>query len=207
MLATSVLVGLVLAAVLLRERQNSSNAIILVGRSPMAAMVAVTLEQQTHGRGLTILRAMHLAEAAALARNHACDEVVLVGPTAPQSIPLVDARGQAPEIVPGAEKLEQLLNRVPLELAEVEPEAAAPGKTGWRRGRRRLSGGELVLVTRRFALLLEAGLTVEQCLDALIELVAVAVIFAFRTGRIAGLDRWFAQARSKSRTVFTEAAA
>ena len=50
--------------------------------------------------------------------NHACDEVVLVGPTAPQSIPLVDVRGQAPEIVPGAEKLEQLLSRVPLELAE-----------------------------------------------------------------------------------------
>jgi thiosulfate dehydrogenase [quinone] large subunit len=41
----------------------------------------------------------------------------------------------------------------------------------------------------------------------LIELAAVAVVFAFRTGRIAGLDRWFAQARSKSRTVFTEAAA
>ncbi len=118
MIATSALVGLVLAAVLLRERQHESNAIILVGRSPMAAMVAVTLEQQAHGRGYTILRAAHLAEAAALARNHACDEVVLVGPTAPQSIPLVDARGQAPEIVPGAEKLEQLLSRVPLELAE-----------------------------------------------------------------------------------------
>jgi general secretion pathway protein F len=58
---------------------------------------------------------------------------------------------------------------VPLELAVVEPEAAAPGKAGWRRRRQRLSGGELVLVTRRFALLLEAGLTVEQCLDALIE--------------------------------------
>lgn len=41
----------------------------------------------------------------------------------------------------------------------------------------------------------------------LIELAAVAVVFAFRTGRIAGLDRWFAQARSKSRTIFTEAAA
>ena len=41
----------------------------------------------------------------------------------------------------------------------------------------------------------------------LIELVAVTVIFAFRTGRIAGLDRWFVQGRSKSRTVFTEAAA
>ncbi len=58
---------------------------------------------------------------------------------------------------------------VPLELAEVEPEAAAPGRAGWRGRRRRLSGGELVLVTRRLALLLEAGLTIEQCLDALIE--------------------------------------
>jgi len=29
----------------------------------------------------------------------------------------------------------------------------------------------------------------------LIELAAVAVVFAFRTGRIAGLDRWFASAR------------
>jgi general secretion pathway protein F len=58
---------------------------------------------------------------------------------------------------------------VPLELAEVEPEAAAPGKSGWRGRRRRLSGGELVLFTRRLALLLEAGLTIEQCFDALIE--------------------------------------
>jgi thiosulfate dehydrogenase (quinone) large subunit len=41
----------------------------------------------------------------------------------------------------------------------------------------------------------------------LIEFVAVGVIFAFRTGRIAGLDRWFAQVRSKSQTVFREAAA
>lgn len=58
---------------------------------------------------------------------------------------------------------------VPLELAEVEPEAAAPGKAGWRGRRLRLSTGALVLFTRRLALLLEAGLTIEQCLDALIE--------------------------------------
>jgi general secretion pathway protein F len=57
---------------------------------------------------------------------------------------------------------------VPLELAEVAPEAAAPGGAGLRR-RRRLSSGELVLFTRRLALLLEAGLTIEQCFDALIE--------------------------------------
>ena len=41
----------------------------------------------------------------------------------------------------------------------------------------------------------------------LIELLAAAVIFAFRTGRVAGLDRWLWQARSKSRAAFTEAAA
>jgi thiosulfate dehydrogenase (quinone) large subunit len=38
----------------------------------------------------------------------------------------------------------------------------------------------------------------------LIELVAVGVIFVFRTGRIAGLDRWFATARRT--TVLEEAA-
>jgi thiosulfate dehydrogenase [quinone] large subunit len=32
----------------------------------------------------------------------------------------------------------------------------------------------------------------------LVELVAVAVVFVFRTGRIAGLDRWFATARTTS---------
>ncbi|MDH4173133.1 MAG: type II secretion system inner membrane protein GspF [Betaproteobacteria bacterium] len=58
---------------------------------------------------------------------------------------------------------------VPLELAAVDPEAAAPDRRRWLARRRRLSRTELALVTRRFALLLEAGLTVEQCLDALIE--------------------------------------
>jgi general secretion pathway protein F len=60
---------------------------------------------------------------------------------------------------------------VPMEVSAVEPEAAAPQGGGWRwgRGRQRLGGAALALVTRRFALLLEAGLTVEQCLDALIQ--------------------------------------
>jgi general secretion pathway protein F len=59
---------------------------------------------------------------------------------------------------------------VPLELAAVAPEAAAaPPGTGWLRARRRLGSAELALVTRRFALLLEAGLTVEECLVALTE--------------------------------------
>jgi len=58
---------------------------------------------------------------------------------------------------------------VPLELQAVDPETAAPGGRSWFSRRQRLSRTELALVTRRFALLLEAGLTVEQCLDALIE--------------------------------------
>lgn len=57
---------------------------------------------------------------------------------------------------------------IPLELTPVQPEAAAPGRRLWF-GRRQLTLAELALLTRRFALLLEAGLTVEQCLAALIE--------------------------------------
>jgi thiosulfate dehydrogenase [quinone] large subunit len=41
----------------------------------------------------------------------------------------------------------------------------------------------------------------------LIELAAVAVVFAFRTGRIAGLDRWIRSARARSAPRFEEAAA
>lgn len=59
---------------------------------------------------------------------------------------------------------------VPIEVAAVDAEAAAPGTPRlFARARMRLGAGELALLTRRFAMLLEAGLTIEQCLDALIE--------------------------------------
>ncbi|HJY77098.1 MAG TPA: type II secretion system inner membrane protein GspF [Burkholderiales bacterium] len=59
---------------------------------------------------------------------------------------------------------------VPIEVSAVDSEVAAPGKRRlfWA-ARMRIGAGELSLLTRRFAMLLEAGLTVEQCLDALIE--------------------------------------
>src|ERR1044071_5608933 len=59
---------------------------------------------------------------------------------------------------------------VPIEVSAVDSEVAAPGKRRlfWA-ARMRIGSGELSLLTRRFAMLLEAGLTVEQCLDALIE--------------------------------------
>jgi len=58
---------------------------------------------------------------------------------------------------------------VPVELGEIDPELAAGGLRRLFARRHRLSGAELALFTRRFALLLEAGLTIEQCLDALID--------------------------------------
>jgi len=59
---------------------------------------------------------------------------------------------------------------VPIEVAAVDAEAAAPGtRRLFARSRTRLGASELALLTRRFAMLLEAGLTIEQCLDALIE--------------------------------------
>jgi general secretion pathway protein F len=87
----------------------------------------------------------------------------------------VDAQGRTQRGVVEAEAPRQAraglrsAGLVPLELAAVDPEGAAPSGRSWLTRRRRLSGTELALVTRRFALLLEAGLTVEQCLDALIE--------------------------------------
>jgi len=58
---------------------------------------------------------------------------------------------------------------VPLELAPVDAETPTAGAARWLGRRHRLGAGEVALLTRRLALLLEAGLTVEQSLSALIE--------------------------------------
>jgi general secretion pathway protein F len=58
---------------------------------------------------------------------------------------------------------------VPLELAPVDAETPTAGAGRWFGRRHRLGAGEVALLTRRLALLLEAGLTVEQSLSALIE--------------------------------------
>ena len=88
----------------------------------------------------------------------------------------VDAQGRTRRGVLEAEAPRQAradlrsAGMVPLELATLGPEAVpAPSGAPWRGRRRRLGSTELALVTRRLALLLEAGLTVEQCLDALVE--------------------------------------
>ncbi|BAU48198.1 general secretion pathway protein F [Sulfurifustis variabilis] len=49
-----------------------------------------------------------------------------------------------------------------------QPETGAQARRPWR-GRRGISGSELALLTRQFATLVRAGLTLEECLNALIE--------------------------------------
>ncbi|MGH7336358.1 MAG: type II secretion system F family protein, partial [Myxococcota bacterium] len=87
----------------------------------------------------------------------------------------VDAQGKTRRGVVEAEAARQARaglrgeGLVPIEVAPIDAEVAAAGPGSFLARRRRLSGGDLALITRRFALLLESGLTVEQCLDALIE--------------------------------------
>lgn len=87
----------------------------------------------------------------------------------------VDAQGRTKHGVVEAEAPRQAraglrsAGLVPVELTAVDPEGKALGPGRWLARRHRLSGTELALTTRRFALLLEAGLTIEQCLNALIE--------------------------------------
>ncbi len=87
----------------------------------------------------------------------------------------VDLQGKTRRGVIEAEALRQARaglrseGLVPVELAAIDAEAASARRGMFSPRRARLPGAELALLTRRFALLLEAGLTVEQCLDALIE--------------------------------------
>ncbi len=78
---------------------------------------------------------------------------------------------------------------VPVELSVVEAEAGLR-RSGSVFSRRRISTAELVLLTRRFAMLLEAGLTLEQCLDALVDQcegdVSRRILVAVRSEVLAG---------------------
>jgi len=122
------LVGLagfaLLRAGLVQGRLEEADTVIFVGRSPMASIIASSITLLVRGRRtMTILRAGHLAEAAALARTARCDEVIDAGSGAlsvsagPAFDTLVEARGIRPTLVSGPEKVEQLLGHIPVELA------------------------------------------------------------------------------------------
>lgn len=88
----------------------------------------------------------------------------------------LDARGRAVKgVIDGdAERHVRTLLRerglMPLQVSAIreQPPAGAPGRHGFL-GRRGISGNDLALFTRQFATLVRAGLTLEECLNALIE--------------------------------------
>ncbi|HKG24285.1 MAG TPA: sugar transferase [Thermomicrobiales bacterium] len=96
-----------------------ADAVVLVGRNPMASVIASALEAQV-GRGRWVLRAQSMVEAASLVRASRCNEVILAGSFNPGGAPLIDARARRPVVLNGAEKLERLLGRVPLEFATLD---------------------------------------------------------------------------------------
>jgi len=92
--------------------------IVLIGRGPLAAVIASTIEARSDGnRPISVLRAISPAEAATMLRTARCDEVIIAGLSNYVHGDLVDARGIRPEILSGAEKMELLLGRIPLEFA------------------------------------------------------------------------------------------
>jgi exopolysaccharide biosynthesis polyprenyl glycosylphosphotransferase len=117
LILTSVVIALVGFSMTIRDRRAPADTVILVGKSPMAAVIASSIEESTRNGSVTVVRAEHLGEAAALARKHRCDEVVLVGESVAAPTVLTDIRGNSATLIPGTEKLEQLLRRIPLEFA------------------------------------------------------------------------------------------
>lgn len=132
-LAVALIVSSIVLAVVGLVRNgadDATDAVILVGRGPMAAIIASTIEARAGSkRHAPILRATTLAETASLVRDARCDEVIVAGPSHPLYRELVDARGHRPAVISGAEKIETLLGRIPVELASQDAWLARLGTT------------------------------------------------------------------------------
>jgi len=115
--------GFALAGVWVAQDQVAPKAdsVVLLGKSPMAAVIASTLEARLdRKRPIAVLRAANQAEAAMLVRSARCDEIIVAGPVGPLTADFVDGRGCRPAVIEGPQKLELLLGRVPLELASTD---------------------------------------------------------------------------------------
>lgn len=121
--------ALMFATAVHRNRLDRADAVVLVGRSAIASIIANTIETRASvGRPVRIVRAPGSADVPRLLRSERCDEVVLAGPVGPLVMNLTDARGRRPAILSGPEKLEMLLGRVPLELAQQDKWLGRLGK-------------------------------------------------------------------------------
>jgi len=95
-----------------------ADAVVLVGRGPMASVIASSLESgdPRAGHPLRVLRAQTMVEASTLVRAARCNEVILAGQVGPDRPEMVDARGITPMVLSGSEAIERMLGRVPMAL-------------------------------------------------------------------------------------------
>lgn len=108
----------VVGAWVVQQGTAAADTVVLVGRGPMASVIASALASQVGRRPRTMLvhRAQTMAEAAKVVRTARCDEVIFAGGACPDRPALVDARGVRPALLTGTDAIERLLGRVPLEL-------------------------------------------------------------------------------------------
>jgi exopolysaccharide biosynthesis polyprenyl glycosylphosphotransferase len=136
------------AGAIVQQRRRRSGNVILIGRTTLAAVLANSLESGllTPGRkrrALNVFRAPNWSEASTIARSEAVDEVIVAESMGPNPIRVIDARGRMPKVVDGTDKLEGVLGRVPLELAERDRwfthlGAIRPISASYERGKRAL---------------------------------------------------------------------
>jgi exopolysaccharide biosynthesis polyprenyl glycosylphosphotransferase len=109
----------IVGAWVVQQGTVAADSVVLVGRSPMASVIASSLEIRggRRQRPTQVVRAQSMTEAADLVRALRCDEVILAGAIDAEPASLVDARSRRPAIRSGSEKIEDLLGRVPLEFA------------------------------------------------------------------------------------------
>ena len=111
-------------AVATRTGQAGPESAVLVGGGWLATVIASTWSERAAARGHAaprLLRATSLADATNLIRSPTCDEVIVVEPLRPILPDVTDRRGKRPTVRSGGEKIEDLLGRIPLELAQQDP--------------------------------------------------------------------------------------
>ncbi|HEY8446609.1 MAG TPA: sugar transferase [Thermomicrobiales bacterium] len=111
-------------AVATRTGQAGPESAVLVGGGWLATVIASTWSERAAARGHAaprLLRATSLADATNLIRSTTCDEVIVVEPLRPILPDVTDRRGKRPTVRSGGEKIEDLLGRIPLELAQQDP--------------------------------------------------------------------------------------
>ena len=86
LLIAALVIGFGITAVALSDRKPSSDPILLVGKSPMAAVIASYIEQANPTKRVPVTRVANFSDALALTRTMPCREIVLVETDTPRDL-------------------------------------------------------------------------------------------------------------------------